>query len=293
MSAPKPTTLLRLLLVLLLAGLGACVTPRNFADPRQRITEGTAYSLTKGEVRVDAGLVGTEVADAGANVDVAAGFGRSGQVSTNVAHLSLGLVNASLKYTILDRPWFGLGVEGGFLWTRPTLIWLLPDELSEPLAGIDLFHIPLRVLASFPVASWASLHLGVGYTHAEIVGALGDESSSFLNAGIGARSVQLDPTVHFYLNRRVALILGANLPLYITAAAQVESDVELDDGIVLGIRSAEWIRIPTEGASLWRAGVEVRFGRATHMQLFVSRGLLAAAGLGPPLLPSINFYWRI
>lgn len=289
MFASKPT----LLLCVFAALLTGCVTPRNFADPKQRITEGTAYSITKGEVRVDAGLIGTEVKDAGANVDVTAGFGRSGQVSTNLAHLSLGLVNASLKYTVVDRPWFGLGLEGGFLYTRPSLIWLLPDEISDPLAGIDLFHIPLRILASFPVSSWTSLHLGLGYTHAEVVGELGDESSSFLNAGVGARSVQVDPTIHFYLNRRVALILGANIPVYITAAAQVESDIELDDGIVLSVRSAEWIRVPTEGAALWRAGVEVRFGRATHMQLFVSRGLLAAAGVGPPLLPSLNFYWRI
>lgn len=270
----------------------SCVTARNYADPRQRITEGTAYALTHREVRVDTGAVGTELADAGANIDVAAGFGRGGQVSTNLAHLSLGLVNAAVKYTALDRPWFGLGFEGSFLWTRPSLIWLLPDDIADPLSGIDLFIVPLKVTTSFPVARWTSLHLGLGYTHAEIAGELRGESD-FFDAGVGARSVQLDPTVHFYLNHRAALIMGANVPVFMMAAERVEANIELEQGVVLGIRSAEWIRIPTRGGTLGRVGVELRFGRRTHLQVFVARGVLASANIGPPVLPSLNLYWRI
>ena len=284
--------MLRVVVAALLVLAAGCVTTRNYADPRQRVTHGTAYSLINREVQIDAGVVGTELSDVGANIDVAAGFGRGGQVSTNLAHLSLGLVNAAVKYTALDRPWFGLGVEGSFLWTRPTLIWLLPDEIAEPLAGIDLFIVPLRVTASFPVATWTSLHLGVGYTHAEITGELRGESG-FFDAGVGARTVQLDPTVHFYLNGRAALIVGGNLPVFMMAAERIESDIELEEGVVLGVRSVEWARIPTRGATRGRVGVELRFGRRTHLQLFVARGVLASAEIGPPVLPSLNLYWRI
>ncbi|MEX1363022.1 MAG: hypothetical protein AB1Z98_07845 [Nannocystaceae bacterium] len=270
----------------------SCVTARNYADPRQRITDGTAYSLTNREVRVDVGAVGTELSDVGANLDVAAGFGRGAQVSTNVAHLSLGLVNAAVKYTALDRPWLGLGFEGSFLWTQPSLIWLLPDDIADPLSGIDLFIVPLRVTASFPVARWTSLHLGLGYTHAEISGELRGDSA-FFDAGVGARSIQLDPTVHFYLNHRAALMLGANVPVYMIAAERIETDVEVEEGVVLGVRSAEWVRIPTRGATRGRVGVELRFGRRTHLQVFVARGVLVSANIGPPVLPSLNLYWRI
>lgn len=269
-----------------------CVTVRSYADPRQRITDGTAYALTNREVRIDTGVVGTELADVGANIDVAAGFGRGGEVSTNLAHLGLGLVNASAKYTVLDRPWFGLGVEGSFLWTRPSLIWLLPDDIAEPLSGIDLFIVPLKVTTSFPVARWTSLHLGLGYTHAEIAGELRGESA-FFDAGVGTRSVQLDPMVHFYLGRRAALIAGANVPVFMMAAERLETDVELEPGVVLGARSAEWVRIPTDQATRGRVGVELRFGRRTHLQVFVARGVLASANIGPPVLPSLNLYWRI
>lgn len=265
---------------------------RNYADPRQRVMHGTAYSLTNREVRIDTGVVGTELADVGANIDVAAGFGRGGQASINLAHLSLGIVNAAVKYTALDRPWFGLGFEGSFLWTRPPLIWLLPDDIADPLAGIDLFIIPLKVTTSFPVARWTSVHLGFGYTHAEIVGELRGDSA-FFDAGVGARMIQLDPTVHFYLNRRAALIVGANVPVFMTAAERIETDIEIEEGVVLGVRSAEWVRIPTLGATRGRAGVELRFGRRTHLQVFVARDVLASAGIGPPVLPSLNLYWRI
>ena len=275
-----------------LALLMGCVTTRNFSDPRQRVLHGTAYSLTNREVRIDTGVVGTELADAGANIDVAAGFGRSGHVSTNLAHLSLGLVNAAVKYTVLDRPWFGLGFEGSFLWTRPTLIWLLPRDIAEPLAGIDLFIVPLKATASFPVANWTSLHLGLGYTHAELVGELRGESG-FFDAGVGTRTLQLDPTVHFYLNSRAALIVGSNIPLFLMAAERITSDVEIEEGVVLGIRSAEWVRIPTRGATRGRVGVELRFGRRTHLQAFLARGVLESSGVGPPVLPSLNLYWRI
>ncbi|MEM6988874.1 MAG: hypothetical protein AAF721_00205 [Myxococcota bacterium] len=283
---------LRALVVVVLVLATGCVTARNYADPRQRVTHGTAYALTNREVRVDAGAVGTELADVGANIDVAAGFGRGGQVSTNLAHLGLGLVNAAVKYTALDRPWFGLGVEGSFLWTRPSLIWLLPDEVAEPLAGIDLFIIPVKLTASFPVANWASFHLGVGYTHAEIRGELRGDSG-FFEAGVGARTIQLDPTLHLYLNRRAALLFGGNIPVFMTAAERIESDIEVTPGVVLGVRSAEWVRVPTQGATRGRVGVELRFGRRTHLQVFVARGVLASADIGPPVLPSLNLYWRI
>ena len=265
---------------------------RDYADPRQRLTDGTAYGLTHREVRIDSGVVGTEVADVGANLDVATTVVPNVQVSTNLAHMSLGLVNAGVKYTALDRPWLGLGLEAGFLWTRPSLIWLLPDDIADPLRNIDLLVVPVKATASVPVARWTSLHLGLAYTHAEITGELRGDSD-FFDAGIGARVLQVDPTFHFYLDGRAALILGGNLPLTMTVAERVESEVELEEGVVLGVQSAEWVRIPVRDAMRGWLGVEVRFGRRTHVQLFVARNVLASARIGPPVLPSLNLYWRI
>lgn len=269
-----------------------CVTMRDFADPRQRVTDGTAYGLTHREVRIDAGVVGTEIADVGANLDVAATIVPDVQVSTNLAHMSLGLINAGVKYTALDRPWLGLGFEGGFLWTRPSLIWLLPDDIADPLSDIDLLIVPIKATASVPATRWTSLHLGLAYTHAEISGELRGDSD-FFDAGVGARVLQFDPTFHFYLDGRAALIFGGNLPLTMTVAERVESEVEIQPGVVLGVQSAEWVRVPVRDAMRGWVGVDVRFGRRTHVQLFVARSVVSTAGLGLPVLPSLNLYWRI
>jgi len=276
----------------MIALLAGCATTRDFYDPQQRITDATAYALSNREVRVDTGLLGTGVQDLGANIDVAVGVGRGAQVSTNAAHLSLGIINASTKYTFVDRPRFGLGAQASFLWTRPTLIWLLPNEVTEPLKDIDLLIVPLELTASFPLARWVSLHLGGGYTHAELFGRIGNDASYF-NAGLGARMVHLEPVVHFYLGNRVALILGGEAPVYLAAVEQVRSDIELEEGVVLGVRSAEWVAVPVGRAARGRLGVELRLGRRAYLQLFVARSALSNAGGGPPVLPSINAYWRL
>jgi hypothetical protein len=280
--------------ILLLLGMTSCMAHRNFRARDERITHYTAYTVPKRETRIGAGLVGRGVGELGVNFGVTHGVTSRFQVGANVAHAAIGVLNVGIKGTFVDRGRFGLGGSARLLRAQPKNIWLLPEEAREPIADIDLIVIPIKLHSSYPLAPWTSLQLGVGYTHSEIVGPIHTDAA-LIEGGLGARVVRVEPGVHFYMGGRVALVMSASLAPYAWGRANLAAESEISEGVIAGVRSSEWRPLDFDQTARYLVGVEMRFGRRkfTHMQLYGVRGALSRAGILPPFVPGVNFYWRI
>lgn len=267
-----------------------CVHQRDFVDPAERITHRTAYTLRAREVRVDAGLIGEGIPDLGATIGVHGAPTRWLELGLNAAHAALGILSVDAKANIVDHDIAGLGFSAALVYTNPSALYVLPDSLQEDLGNFNLVLAPLRLTASFPVARWVALHATVGYIHAEISGRY-DENSVFVDGGLGSRDLFFEPQATFYAGRRVALYARAHLSALAFAYVVTRSTIGIEPGLEAGVVAVEWQRAPFTGTDLYTGGMEIRFGRNTHMMLSATFGRLQPLRR-PSVLPSLGFYWR-
>jgi hypothetical protein len=114
---------------------------------------------------------------------------------------------------------------------------------------------------------------------------------SFVNISSAKRSLYISPYPRFYAGGRVAIWGGARLPLFSQRATVVEGESEIEDGVVVGVRSVEWRQRKFTDNMVYEIGAETRFGANTHMRLQVLFGAFR------PLerlivVPSLLLYWR-
>jgi len=273
-----------------LAPLFGCAATRDFAAPEQRITDGTAYTLTHRQMRVNAGLVGVGTADMGVNVGLAYGVGDWIEFGVNLAHAGVGLLNVTTKVNLVDQPLWGLGLQLQARWLHGSWMWILPADTREQLADVDYVDLPLSVIASFPLFRWMGLHLQFGYSHSEVFGNVQGNDAA-LDGRAGTREVFLEPVIRFYLWERLALTFGTHLPLYARAAVRAAAEDQLEPDLIVGVNSALWRDVPFNVLASYYGGIELQFGKYTFMQIYAVHGLINEA-ISSPVLPSLNFYWR-
>jgi hypothetical protein len=290
MRKPRVRTSACIVVVALAAPAVGLAAPRDFQAPAERIVDRTAYTLTARQVRIDAGLVGLGTDDLGVNLGVAYGLTDWVELRLNLAHFGIGMLNVAAQFNLVDRRWWGLGVVLGLRWLRGDWLWLLRERTREQLAGVDMLGFPLEVVGSFPLLRWMGLHLKLAYTHSEVFGDIAFDEAA-LEGTAGVRHLYVEPVVRFYLWRRMAVTLGARLPLFARAAVQGATEAEVEPALIVGVRGAGWQDIAFDKLASYYGGLEWRFGRVTHLQLFLTHGPLNDV-IGTPVLPSINFYWR-
>lgn len=267
-----------------------CATTRDFQAPEQRIIDKTAYTLTHRQVRLDAGLVGIGTPDLGVNLGVKYGLGDWFQFGFNLAHAGIGMLNLETKFNLVDQRWWGLGLRVEARWLHGSWLWPLPDSTRKELDGVDMLDIPIGLIASFPLFRWMGLHLEFGYTHAEVFGNLQSDDAA-LEGTAGTRELYLEPTVRFYLWSKVALVLGAHLPLWARAAVRTSAEQQAEPDLIVGVNGAAWQDIAFHVLDGYYGGIELQFGRYTFMQIYAVHGAINEV-IKSPVLPSINFYWR-
>lgn len=270
--------------------VSGCIHARDFHEPKGRLTDNTAYS-EQGPVRFEVGAVGRNEDQLGATVAVrAAPIPGRLEIGTNAAHLGLGIINLQTKGTIVDRPKYGLGARLGFRYINSRTLWVLPRDVRKDFGRIHVASVPVEVINTFPFARWFDLNLGVGYRHAEIWGVY--SGSEFVAEGaVAGRELYLEPYLHFYAGKRVAIIAGAHLPAWSQGLSNAVAEIDVVDGVKLGVQSAEWIRLPPVTFFRAELALEARFGRRTNIRLSVIHGLLKPLQR-PALLPALNIYWR-
>jgi hypothetical protein len=270
-----------------------CLSKRNFHNPKERITSGTAYTLTKGEMQVNVGILTTELQNFGVEAGFSYGFGKHGEVAANLGHAALGILNLRSKYNFIDEKWWALGIQLGLVWIRPSAVWILGEPTRQRYEGLDILSFPLELSSSFPVADWVSLNLTAGYTHTEIFGTI-DGQVRFFDGSVGMRTVYLEPLVMFYIARQAAVYIGAHLQVWGAAQTRVEVESEILPGFNAGARSDDWVSIPFEARSDLLVGFELRFGKTFHTRLnILYNGAFSRNGIvRVPIAPTLEVYWR-
>ncbi|MCP4197678.1 MAG: hypothetical protein GY762_11065 [Proteobacteria bacterium] len=271
-----------------------CLSTRNFQAPKERITNGTAYTLTKGEMQVNVGVLTTELQNFGVEAGFTYGFGKHGEVAANLGHAGLGILNVRCKYNFIDEKWWALGIQLGLIWIRPSAVWILGEPTRQRYEGLDILSFPLEISSSFPVADWVGLSLTAGYAHTEIFGTI-DDQVRFFDGSMGMRQLYLEPLVMFYIAQQAAVYIGAHLQVWGAARTRVERvESEILPGFNAGARSDDWIDIPFEERSHLAVGFELRFGKTFHTRLnILYNGAFSRNGIvRVPIAPALEMYWR-
>jgi len=252
----------------------------------------TAYTLQKGETRLDAGLVGFGgVSDFLVTLGATGGVTQRVELGANLAHGAVGVVNVTGKANLLDRRRAGLALSTGLLFGTPRTIWPLPPFVREELGNGRMLIWPTAVTASFPILPWFGVHADLGYRHVAFTGTF--TGDAFYSEGaFSTRDLYFAPSVHFYIAERVALVFRAHLSAYAAFYSVVEGEYEVSPGVRAGITSSEWRRMPFSRTASGTGLVEIRLGRTTHLQVGVALGKPIPA-LSVSVLPAMNLYWRI
>lgn len=270
----------------LAASGAACASGRAYDAPSGRITRNTAYVLPGGTWELSGGVVGLGYPDLGASIGIDYGIANRAEVRANLAHAAVGAASVGVGFQLVDSKFVGWGLDGSLLLARGSSLWALPDEVRDPISDLTLLVAPIRSTWSFPVASWASLHLGARYVHASIFGAI-EEESALIDAGLGLRSVSVDPSAHFYVDGWLAFVVAAEFPLVVFGRQNLEATTVVEPGIRGGVRSSEWVSLPISEFIGISAGVEASLAKEVTIELAVTRNIFART-IGIPVLPSLR-----
>ncbi|MBT9555985.1 MAG: hypothetical protein IV100_08155 [Myxococcales bacterium] len=273
---------------LVFAGTG-CLSTTDFQSKAGRVTDLSAYSLDAWEMRTGLGLVGTTLEDVGANIPLEIGLPGNVQLGTNVAHDIGTLLNLNAKWTALDFAHFGLAVEVGVKWTNPSLMYFLPQDIRDDYGDINLILLPMRLDMSVPILSWMDAHLDVGYLHSGIVGDVETE----VDAGVSLsyRELFLDARLGFYPAGKVAIFLGAYIPVFARANIYTGGEYEAEPGVYVGATARAYEKVDVRGLNTFYLQTEMRWG-ATHLRIGIVQYLRYLDKRIEYPLPTLDLFWR-
>jgi hypothetical protein len=274
----------------LAASTGACVHPRDFRSPAERITSHTAYA-EHSRVRVDAELLAPDTQNFVANIGVRVAAIRDRlDFSVNLAHGAIGVVSVQSQFNVYDSRWYAIGGRVGVTYLNPRTFWMLPNGLRQELGSFNLASVPVELWQSFPITWWFGFHLGMSYRNSTIWGSFQGDAL-LADTNIAQRSFSLHPYLDVFVAQRLALSVGARLPAFTEILEATDAIVEVDEGLRVGLRSAEWVRRPFNRSCQVEFAAETRFGRNTYLRLAVN--LWAFRPLpGLVVTPSLSLYWR-
>jgi hypothetical protein len=266
------------------------VHERDFRAPGERITPHTAYA-EHARVRVDTDLLAADPHQFVVNLGLTVAAIRERlDFSINLAHALLGIVNLQSKFTLIDSRFYALGGRVGLVYANPRTFYVLPSELRRELGDIHMLSAPLELWHSFPVCSWFAAHLGMSYRASGLWGQYrGDEL--FVDTSLAQRWFAFLPYLDFFVARRVALRLGARLPVFTQVIEASDVRQQIEPGVIAGVRSVEWLRRPFARTVMLEFGVETRFGRNTHLLLGVNVWAFRPI-VHFPVMPWLSMYWR-
>jgi len=198
------------------------VAPADLQIPEQADTRYSAYTLPQGVWGFDVGALGIGGGDAFAKLGVSYGFGAGIEAGLNLAHIGVGLLNASGAWHFIDTRYFDLGFRAGVWYGRGEWFWTAQGLVERVVSKVDVLNVPLALTASVPITSWAQLDLGVQYTFSQLYGsgASTRENSPFTDAELATRQFFFRPVARVFLSDNTALQLAAKLPVHSVLALE-------------------------------------------------------------------------
>lgn len=274
----------------------ACATarlqPRDFHDPAQRAVRGTAWTLEKGTAAPGFAVGGIDSDQLLVDVSLAWAPVKHLETSVNLAHFGGGLANLGLRSTLLERERWALGAGIAATWVNTDWMWYLEDVDADATGegtDLDIAVVPLYVNSTWTLRDWIDVTGGLSYTHAEAAGTI--ESEAFMFGGsFGSRRVALDGRAQVYVGR-VAFWAGGSLPLGEWVLGDIETEIVLDEGVVVGSRSDGWLKHPFGQGWSATGGGQLLLGQ-TYLDLGVGSSA-ATRAIGFAVSPYIAAHWRL
>jgi hypothetical protein len=189
-------------------------TADNLQSPDQVNTRYSAYSLPAREWSIEVGALGVGGGDIYALLGVAYGIGAGVQVNFNLAHIGVGLFNASAGYHFLDTRYFDLGAELGAWYGHGKWFWIADPVEKKIISNLDVVNLPVELTASSMPTHWLEFDLSAHYSYAKIFRSSENERSFFTDSELGMPQFFLRPGVRFFILDRTAFEFFAKLPLY-------------------------------------------------------------------------------
>ena len=264
----------------------ACVKPRDFRAPAERMTSGTAWTLEKGTVAPEVGVGGTGSTDLLVDTGVTWAPIKRFETDANVAHFGVGLFNVGLKGTLYESDRWALGGGVAGVWARGDLMWFLGRGTQALVADLDALVLPLTVNNTWTVDEAVDITTGLSYTHSAILDGVLDTDSDLLGEVLGSRRVAVDGRVQVYVGR-VGLWAGGTLPVAVWFITDPATEFVVDDGR----RSGEWAQQPfgkSWGAS---GGAQLKL-EATYVNLGLASSA-ASRSIGLYVTPYVAAHWRL
>ncbi len=248
--------------------------------------EGTGRLEPPGVVRVEAGIGGTTGYELGALAGLRVGVTPRLQLGANLAHAALGVVNGHAKVGLFDQGAHSASLSAGVLWLDLGRAYWLPaiqPDVDQALRGVDLVMLPVSVTWTRE-GSQLGIDLTAGWDHAWIVGRPSSEVV-ILDGALGVRRAWVAPALRVPLSE--AFVLGARgtLPLLAMGRTVATAEVLVQDGVVAGVRSSEWFRLPLGETTSARLYLEWSSGRSSLRVGAATAALPRAAGV--PCLPYV------
>jgi len=272
--------------------LAACVKPRDFHAPAERVVRGTAWTLERGTVAPGLGVGGVDSDQLLVDAGVAWAPAKHVETSVNLAHFGGGLANLALRSTLLERERWALGAGASATWVNTDWMWYL-DSVDPESTGadshLDIVVVPLYVNSTWTLRDWVDVTGGLSYTHAEAFGAVDSEALLF-DGSIGGRRLALDGRAQVYVGR-VAIWAGGSLPLGAWILGEAATEVVVDEGVVVGTRTDRWLERPFGRGWSASGGSQVRFG-GTYVDVGVASSA-ATRAIGFDVAPYVAAHWRL
>jgi len=203
----------------------------RITDAAYRDTRLSAYALPARTFSFGVKLLGLTSEEMFASLGFQYGLGKGVQVGANLAHMGLGLLNLSGKWTFFDKGPVAVAVGVDPIFVNGDWLWIV--RMKQLFAGIDTLLLPVQVSASVLATPWLQFDLSARYMAGIITGNVATTNIG-IDADLTAHEFALFPAVRFHLLGRSTLMVGATLPLYRAAPAAAEVEVELAPGVIAG-----------------------------------------------------------
>jgi len=272
--------------------LAACIKPRDFHDPAQRAVRGTAWTLEKGTVEPSVAVGGVDSAQLLVDAGLAWAPWKHVEAGVNLAHFGGGLANLELRTTLLEHERWALGAGVSPTWINTHWMWYLdsvdPDAEGAD-SGLDILVLPVYVNSTWSLRDWLDVTGGLSYSHAEMFGSF-DSDVVLFNGDLGSRRMAIDGRAQVYV-KRVMLWASGSLPLNEWLLGNFQTELVVDDGVVVGTRTDGWFKRPFGYG--WRAsgGTELLLNK-TYLDLGVGSSA-ASRAIGFSLSPYLAARWRL
>jgi hypothetical protein len=160
------------------------------------------------------GALGIGGGDAYATLGATYGVGAGLQVSMNLAHTGVGLLNVETAWHFIDTRYFDLGARVGFWYGHGEWFWILRGATKSIASRVDVINVPVELTASAPVTRFLELDLGVQYAFASLFGSGSSGDSVFVDTELGVRQFFFRPGARWFISDNTALEVFAKLPAY-------------------------------------------------------------------------------